>query len=181
MSADQRHLELASRNQITVADHTNAARKRFNALEADLREALPTLVKDIQHIGGTAVGGLVGSATVDALLITPSLQTFDRQRLALPQLGFLSLGDGGISSQRLFALDKGSACKTMLYVCEPGARSALHHLLLRDYLRHNPAERNSFSALKQRLAEQYVANPPRYVAGKRPRLRRLLEQATGRR
>lgn len=181
MSVDQRQSGLADFSPIVAADHSATAPARFQRLATDLRESLPGQIRDIQHIGGTAVPGLAGSSIIDVLLITSSLWEFDRCATALGRLGYLSRGDGGISSQRLFGLGSGTACQAMLYVCEPGARSAVHHLLLRDYLRNNEQERDHFSRLKQQLASQHLANAAAYSAGKRPRLTRLLEQATGRR
>lgn len=164
---------------------------RFTAEADRLRRTLGTTgpggAMDVQHIGGTAVMGLAGSDTIDMLLITPNLATFDARLLLLTEQGYRNLGDDDEpSSQRKLALGLGQEIKVVLYVYQPGDRQALHHLLVRDYLRSYPAERDSYSALKMQLASPQNASAAAktratYASGKRNRLNRLLEQATGRR
>lgn len=157
---------------------------RFRAEADRLRRTLGISSRggamDIQHIGGTAVPKLAGADTIDMLLITPDLAEFDSRRSLLIQEGYTSLGDGGMSSQRQFVLGPVDAPKVELYVYQPGNKTALHHLLVRDFLRTHDDERESYGALKMQLAARN-ASPLNYNNGKRPRLIRLLERATGRR
>ncbi len=180
MTTDLSHSTIARFSPITVADHHRQATLRFTALSGALSRALPGLVMETAHIGGTAVPGLTGRATIDILVIVADLFTFDQRNPEVARLGYINCGDGGISGQRLFKLGRGFNCDALLYVYEPGDRTALHHLLIRDFLRSNTEETRSFAELKSRLAERHIANSTAYVAGKRPRLRRLLERATGR-
>jgi len=161
---------------------------RFTAEADRLRRTLGITSRggamDIQHIGGTAVPHLAGTDTIDILLITPDLASFDAQRALLTPLGYTSLGDGGISSQRKLVLGDQQAPKVALYVYQPGNQTALHHLLLRDFLRSHPDERHQYGALKRRLIDRSAGTAKArhsYASGKRPRLIRLLERATGRR
>ncbi len=161
---------------------------RFTAHADRLRRTLGITSRggamDIQHIGGTAVTDLDGSDTIDILLITPDLASFDARRSLLTQLGYTSLGDAGRSSQRKLILGERHAPRVALYVYQPGNTTALHHLLLRDFLRSHPDERRQYALLKQRLVDRTAGTAQAlhsYENGKRPRLTRLLERATGRR
>ena len=172
---------IADQIPVTVADHHEQACAKFAGLARHLKKALPGLIVETEHIGGTAVDGLIGRPTVDALLLVSDLYQFDQQSTLLAQLGFRSGGDGGTAGQRRFQLGSGVNCDANLFVYEPGDQAALHHLLIRDYLRANIDEKRRFGELKSRLMERHPTNRKAYRAGKRPRLQRLLEQATGRR
>ena len=157
---------------------------KSTALARDLRRHLGSMVTEIAHIGGTAVPELAGRSTIDLLLITPDLYEFDQRSNTLVQMGYRSFGDGGRTGQRLLKLESTADTPdniAELHVYEPGDRTAIHHLLLRDYLRHNKDETRRFSELKLRLADRHMTNSSTYFAGKRPRLQRLLQHATGQR
>jgi len=162
------------------SDYKQASAKCIT-LARDLHRVIGALIAQTAHIGGTSVPKLVGQPTIDLMLITPDLYEFDQRSSALLQLGYLSRGDGDQSGQRVFDLERLQQLSARLYVYEPGDRSAMHHLLVRDYLRHNQTETNRFSELKARLARRHKTNSTAYVKGKRPRLQRLLQHATGRR
>jgi len=157
------------------------ARTKYSALARDLHRHLGSLLTEISHIGGTAVPNLAGRSTVDILMITPDLYEFDQRSPTLTKLGYHSCGDGGRSGQRLLQLAASSQIVAELHVYQPGDLTATQHLLLRDYLRHNPEETHSFSELKLRLAARHEVQSDAYFKGKRPRLQRLLQHATGRR
>jgi len=188
---DQANQPTKSRAAITTvrfSDWNPDWRPRFTAEADRLRHTLGITSRggamDIQHIGGTAVTDLAGSDTLDMLLLTPDLASFDARRSLLTQLGYRSLGDGGRSSQRKLVLGPTQTPRVVLYVYQPGNITALHHLLLRDFLRSNPDERLQYGLLKQRLVDRIAGSPDAlnsYKKGKRPRLTRLLERATGRR
>ena len=181
MTTDIHHSGIVGLSPISVGEHHARAIQQFDTLAKALRSTLADLTIDIQHIGGTAIANLTGRPTIDVLLIVRDLYGFDQRSSSLAALGYLSRGDGDYAGQRRFKLGQGYNCEAELYVYEAGDRAALHHLLLRDYLRSNTQERARFAELKKRLAERHPTNTTAYIAGKRPRLQRLLEQATGRR
>jgi len=178
----------AATQAIRFSDWNPDWQPRFTAEADRLRRTLGITSRggamDIQHIGGTAVPHMAGADTIDMLLITPDLASFDARRSLLIKLGYTSLGDGGRSGQRKLILGERQVPSVTLYVYQPGNRIALHHLLVRDFLRTHPDERRQYALLKQRLVDRTAGTSQvlhSYEKGKRPRLTRLLERATGRR
>ncbi len=185
MTTELLHPDVRASAPIVVRPWNPQWAVRFTAEADRLRRTLGTTGRggamDIQHIGSTAVQTLAGTDTIDMLLITPDLATFDPRRSMLTQLGYRSLGDGGLSSQRKLLLGPDHDLKVALHVYQPGNTTALHHLLVRDLLRSRPDERISYSTLKQQLAARQPADVDAYTNGKRQRLTQLLDRATGRR
>lgn len=178
---------LVTKNQTGFSAWTPDWQARFTAEADRLRRALGITSRggamDIQHIGGTAVAELAGSNTIDILLITPDLASFDAQGSLLTQLGYKKLDPGDDNSQRKLILGDVQAPEVVLYIYQPGNTTALHHLLVRDFLRSHADERRQYGLLKRRLVERsggITKSQHRYETGKRPRLTRLLERATGR-
>ena len=187
MTVDLTRLGIAELAPVRVVDYSSSWPRNFTRLAQALLGSLQPVIADLQHIGGTAVPGLAGSGIIDVLAITRNLQQFDAQISRLYALGYRPARNGNAvaygseENQRRFQLGVGHNLQAQLFVSEAGTKSALHHLLVRDYLRHNALERDRYSALKRRLTETGADSPRAYSTGKSPRLTRLLEQATGRR
>ena len=179
MTTDLSQSGIAQLAPLSVGKNHERAVQRSKLLIRDLHNRLGALAKSIDHIGGTAVPRHISRPTIDLLLITPDLYAFDQQSAELGQRGYRSFGDGGLVGQRLFSLGQGINCEVQLYVYQPGDVAAVHHLLLRDYLRTHPADAYSYGELKKRLATTYMTNNAAYLAAKRPRLERLLQLAKG--
>ena len=180
MTTDLSQSGIAQLAPLSVGKNYDRAAQRSKVLIDDLYKRLGALAKSINHIGGTAVPRHIGRPTIDLLLITPDLYEFDQHSAELEARGYRRVGDGGLVGQRLFSLGQGIHCEAQLYVYEPGDLAAVHHLLLRDYLRTHPADAYSYGELKSRLATTYMTNSAAYLAAKRPRLERLLQLAKGR-
>ena len=129
-----------------------------------LRNALGENLVSVEHIGSTAVPGLVAKPVIDLLA---GLRTFPLSLqgiAALEGLGYEYLGENGIPG-RLF-LRKGRPRSHHVHAVLFGDDHWERHLAFRDYLRINAQERDAYAEFKRTLVHEVDGDRDRYVDGK---------------
>ena len=125
----------------------------------------------IDHIGSTAVPGLVAKPIID---IDLSVADPDDEVAYLPQLaaaGYqLRVREPGHRMVRTPELD------VHVHICGAGSQWERRHLLFRDWLRHNIQDRETYGTLKAALAQREWADMNLYAAATGP----LIAAITGR-
>jgi hypothetical protein len=64
-----------------------------------------------------------------------------------------------------------------IHVCAAGGQWERTHLLFRDFLRADPATRDAYGALKQRVAAEYRADRLAYTEAKTPFISEAMKRA----
>ena len=124
----------------------------------------------LDHVGSTAVPGLVAKDVLDLQAVLPSLAAADALQPALATAGYVRC-DGDWWDD---APDGERLPKRLYRGCDPGRAVNLHlreasspawswMLLFRDWLREHPAERDAYGRLKASLSGADAAG---YVDGK---------------
>lgn len=158
-----------------------ASDPRWPALFAAERDAIaaalaPWLVGVPEHIGSTAVPGLAAKPVIDIMAPVASL---DAARPAIAAAAALQY------------LHAPYQADVMHWFCKPTPQRRTHHLHLvpidsalwrdrlafRDALRHDPALRDAYAALKRTLAATHRHDRDGYTAAKGPFIARALGQA----
>ena len=148
---------------------------------ADERAALegvlaPWLVGPIEHIGSTAVPGLVAKPVID---IMAGVATLDGSRASLAELA------------PLHYVYFPYRADVMHWLCKPSDAVRTHHLHLvpfgsalwrdrlafRDHLRRDSTLAAEYAALKRELAAKYEHDREAYTDAKEPFVRRVLALA----
>lgn len=126
------------------------------------------LVVRIDHIGSTAVPGLVAKPIIDLLVSVYSLIEAKQVAVSpLEELGYTYWFDNP-DLQRMFfvkGLPPNSPRTHHLHIVESDS-IFLERLLFRDYLRENPDEALRYAQLKRHLAEQFPTDREAYTSGK---------------
>lgn len=165
-----------ARIELQPADATWPA--QFEAEAALLRPLLaPWLAGEIEHIGSTAVPGLIAKPVIDLMAPVHSLQQALPALAALTTLGYLHAP---------YRADE------MHWFCKPSPAMRTHHLHLvplhgprwrqtlafRDALRHQAGLADRYADLKRRLAAAHPDDREAYTAGKAPFIEAALQDAT---
>lgn len=129
-------------------------------------------VSDIEHIGSTAVEGLVAKPIVDLMLGTRKPPT-EKFHAALAALGYEWLGD---FPGRSYFRKRGERNFNAHVVVKDGDHWK-NNLLFRDYLRRNEAARARYAQAKQAAISSGHATLLSYSAAKEPALSSLLREA----
>lgn len=159
---------------IELADYDASWPLRFADERALLRDVLaPWLAGEIEHIGSTAVPGLVAKPVIDLMAPVRSLQDSREAIAAAAAAGYVHFP---------------YRAESMHWFCKPSPAFRTHHLHLvpmdsvlwrqrlafRDALRRDFALATEYAALKRRLAADHRFDREAYTDGKSPFIGRVL-------
>jgi GrpB-like predicted nucleotidyltransferase (UPF0157 family) len=142
--------------------------RRFDRERTLLERVLaPWLFGGVHHIGSTAVPGLVAKPIIDMMA---GVRDFVAARAAISVLS----GQGYAHAPHrpeAYRFSKPPSpnwyeCTHHLHLTEPGSDLWRERLAFRDALRADPALRDEYQALKERLARVHGADLPAYTADK---------------
>ena len=152
---------------IVLAPHDAAWAHEF-AREAQLIErALGDILVDLQHIGSTAIPGIVAKPVIDLLGAVTSIAALDAATPHLESLGYEALGEFGLAGRRYFRKDNAAGVRThQLHAYAAGSPDFQRHMDFRDYLRAHDDVARAYASLKQDLARQSEGDMRAYSKGK---------------
>lgn len=175
-----------SRRPDLAADCVVAPRPDWEAraerVVARLAAALaPTgVVTEVSHIGSTSVPGLLAKDVIDVQVGVHHLADVDRDdvRAAFADAGYVFNHGVHSDTPHPEGADPSAWLKQFLGGCDPGNHVHVHvrehgsagwrfALLFRDWLRHEPAERDAYAAEKRRLLVLHDTTSD-YVVAKEP-------------
>jgi GrpB-like predicted nucleotidyltransferase (UPF0157 family) len=133
----------------------------------------------VEHIGSTAVPGLLGRPCLDVLLAVAEPDAEEDYRAELEALGFTLWQRE--PDRRVFASAPHAAalppCPARLFVCRSGGTWEFDQLLLTHYLGAHEDRRRAYADLKRHLAKVHRDDPDGYARAKRPFLRETVRLA----
>lgn len=130
------------------------------------------IVEHIEHVGATSVPGLFGQPYIDIAISAWPFPLEESERRAIESLGYeLDPGFSRAEEQRFRRRD----APFRLYVAEAGSALWTDYVLVRDYLRHDEAARQTLSARKAEWADK--PESPGYQEAKGELLDRLADGA----
>jgi GrpB-like predicted nucleotidyltransferase (UPF0157 family) len=140
---------------------------RFASASATLRRILPEAIL-VEHIGSTAVPGLVAKDTIDVLVVIDDLAIVLERAPALAVAGFdLRLGAHVTKEDHLFLRRVVGGHRTHhVHVLLPSSPEVGDYLLFRDYLRAHPDVAARYGEAKVRLAAEHGDDRMAYVLAK---------------
>jgi GrpB-like predicted nucleotidyltransferase (UPF0157 family) len=149
---------------ITVSAYDPQWPARFAHQEKQIRGALGKRVLALEHIGSTAVPGLAAKDRVDIDLIVADPTAEEDYVPALRTAGYtLRTREAHWYEHRALWTDDHGAT---LHVFGPDCDEHLRHLVLRDWLREHPADRDRYAAEKYRVAADNPLSMAAYIHGK---------------
>ena len=119
-----------------------------------------------EHIGSTAVPGLVAKPIIDLVAGYASGADPERYVATLQGAGYEHRGPQGIPGRELFVLGPDARRTHHLNLVPLDGWFWRDHLAFRDRLRQEPDVRAAYAALKRELAASYASDRPGYTAGK---------------
>lgn len=139
---------------------------RFSAERDRLSTALGDVAIDIQHVGSTAVPGILAKPILD---IAVAIQSFENGYPLVPllvALGYEFRGEYGISRRHYFV--HGTPRRTHhLHMIEQRSADWERHIRFRDWLLRSPAMAAEYSELKLASISESAGNRDLYVSVRR--------------
>ena len=150
---------------VVLADWDPGWSQTFAAIRERVAAALGELAVGIEHVGSTAVEGLIAKPIVDVDVVVRSEGDVAEAIRRLTTIGYAHLGDLGIVGRDAFRAPAGAPAHH-LYVCPTSSAELRAHLIFRDALRRKAELVAAYAALKRELAESYRDDRDSYAEGK---------------
>ena len=149
--------------------------QQFELEKSALRQVLAAHILEIQHVGSTAIPGMLAKPIID---IAIAVTDFEQARVCISLmegLGYEYRGEQGIPRRHMFA--KGNPRTFHVHMLEIESLEWQNHLLFRDYLCQHLDAAKEYAQLKLQLATQYPQDRVAYTDGKAPFIQRVLQLA----
>ncbi len=147
----------------------------FEKINQVIKAQLNGLEIDIQHVGSTAISGLIAKPILDIDIIIDNKNLLDDITLRLEKIGYISKGEQGIAGRFAFRQtsdDTPSASPKQkwqphhLYVCFADSLALKNHLLFRDALRKDTNLVEKYGQLKISLTDNFKITSENYTTMK---------------
>jgi GrpB-like predicted nucleotidyltransferase (UPF0157 family) len=169
------HAELiggTEKREIRVVAHDPAWVVRFAAEKRRIEAALGAVAQRVDHVGSTAVPGLVAKPIIDIDLSVPDVENEDAYLPPLLAAGYvLRVREPGHRLVRTPERD------VHVHICEVGSEWERSHLLFRDQLRRNAEDREAYGRLKLDLAQRDWPDMNAYADAKGPLITEITDRA----
>ncbi len=152
-------------------------RQNFEREQQKIRKIFGRDALEIQHVGSTAIPGILAKPIIDIALIVPSLQKAKRYEKKLKEIGY-EIKKNDTKKERLF-FTKGPEKKRThyLHIGKIDSGYAEDMILFRDYLYTHKNAAKKYSELKEKLAEKYQNTREIYTAKKEKLVRGIVKKA----
>ena len=152
---------------LTIEPHRASWKEDFEREAVLIRKALGPALRDIHHIGSTAIPGIHAKPIIDMLAEAESLDAIDLRSGEMEGLGYETMGEFGISGRRYFRKDNSAGARTHhVHAFAAGSPHLVRHLAFRDYIIAHPDIAREYDALKLRLIESCRGDTEAYIEGK---------------
>jgi GrpB-like predicted nucleotidyltransferase (UPF0157 family) len=158
---------------VELHEHSTEWAARADEWLGVIRGALPALDTRVEHVGSTAVPGLIAKPVIDLLVSVPELADERTYRPALESLGLVLRAR---EPDHLFFRPPAAHPRTVhVHVCATGSAWEREHLAFRDQLRARADIAAAYAELKVRLAVEFRSERAAYTDGKAAFIRSVLD------
>lgn len=165
------------RGTVRLVTYDDEWERLFKAEAERLHAAFGDEVIAIEHVGSTAIEGMVAKPVIDLLLVAEDVGETETWRTSLAELGYAFRPDDPVEDRLFFARGPESERTHYLSVTERGSDTHVEQLAFRDFLRENPDRAQAYARLKRELAAEFPDDRESYTEGKSRFVRRVLEEA----
>ncbi len=134
-----------------VVEHDAAWATRFEREAASIREALGDLVIAVEHVGSTAVPGLVAKPTVDIAVGATTSELTGEVVARMERFGYEDAGTDIKPGQHIFRKGSSFPREVLVHVVRWGSSEWSDLLRFRDRLRNDPRLAQEYADLKKTL------------------------------
>lgn len=165
------------RGTVELVPHDEEWEQLFEQEADRLRSALGDRALAVEHVGSTAIEGIVAKPILDILVAVEDLGE-PEDYPELEELGYTYRPNDGVDDRLFFARGPEDDRTQYLSITEVGSETHTEQLAFRDYLREHPQAAERYARVKLELAERYPDDRDAYTAAKSGFVQAILERAT---
>lgn len=148
----------------------------FQETKSEVQQILDSNVIDIQHIGSTAIRGIVAKPILDVAVIVHDLDAINLE--GMNRNGYVYGAEAGVPGRSFFAKYRDVDISTHHIHCyEQNNQNLLATIAFRDYLIAHPDYAKQYNDLKVHLAQQYADDRITYTNEKADFIQMILRLA----
>lgn len=157
---------MTTRN-IVVVPYDNNWKLQFEAIRAEIQDALGELALSIEHVGSTSVEGLSAKPIIDIDVVIEDDSKLHAVVEKLAWIGYEHEGNLGIVGREAFGYTgKEHLQNHHLYVCTKDSPELKRHLTFRDYLCSHEEAVREYSRIKEEGAKLFPNDIDGYISYK---------------
>jgi GrpB-like predicted nucleotidyltransferase (UPF0157 family) len=164
------------RGVVRLAPYSSRWSELYELEEQSLREAIGAYVLDIQHVGSTAIPGMVAKPILDVVVAIDSFEAAAVCIEPMERLGYEYRGENGIPRRHYFT--KGEPRTHHVHMLEQDNPEWRRMIVFRDALRSDPSLAEEYAMLKKELAKKHSSNRVAYTDGKAAFVERVVALAS---
>jgi GrpB-like predicted nucleotidyltransferase (UPF0157 family) len=138
---------------IHLAQHDPAWAHIYELVAADIRGALGPMALSVDHVGSTAIPGILAKPVIDVLVL---VEAYDPESLYTGPLASVGYRFGHRDEDHLFFEGSAYGMAVHVHVVEERAKDSRRMIVFRDYLRAHPEEARRYEDLKVSLADEHT-------------------------
>lgn len=131
-----------------------------------IQKVLGSHLKEIHHIGSTAIPNMAAKPVIDMILECDDLDEIDLIIEKLATLNYYNIRRQIIPHLSFFTRRQDKDMSFNLHIHERGSPQIKRHVNFRDYVIQRPEDAKTYEALKIKLAEKFFDDMNSYVFGK---------------
>src|SRR5262245_19174687 len=167
-----------ARGTVRLAPYSPEWARLFDQEAALLRTVMGKAAQHIEHVGSTAIPGMLAKPIIDLVVIMSSLDKATAWIPTLEGLGYEYRDDTGVPGRLLFVKGPHMQRTHHLSLTEMTAEFYKEKLLFRDYLKTHRDAFDEYFKLKKNLALSYPNDREAYTSGKLAFVERILRLAS---
>jgi len=164
-------------DRVTLRPYTPLWHWLFLLDKQRLQRVLKPHVLDIQHVGSTAIPGMVAKPILEILVAIADFEQGVQCISGVERLGYVYQGEN--EALRQYRFIKGHRQTHSLYIVEYNSQAFLEKIYFRDYLKNHPKAAQKYASLKHRLARKYPGNRIAYQKEKEVFIQQVLSTRAG--
>lgn len=152
------------REEVRIAEYSSSWPELFITEKLAILKGMRPLIKEIYHIGSTAVPGLPAKPVIDIMIEILKLEDAVYCYKPLRKIGYVYVEYPQNTDRRFFR--KGLPRTHHIHIVESGSESLKDHIDFRDALRKNEALKEHYRNMKLELSGRYRDDRASYSAAK---------------
>ncbi len=166
---------MPARHEIRLSRHMSSWDSEASVLITRLRSVLEENAADIQHIGSTAVRGILAVPVIDVAVGLTEDADVESAVKSLTEAGFFRIKTDETGCIRMASRHRTRPQDAYhLYITRHKSPAWQNLITFRHYLNNHVFAANEYEELKKSLAEKYRTNPQAYAAGKSKFIQNIL-------